>query len=155
MGIETEQFKRSGVERREASYESKETRETEDSEELKAAAALERADYLVGEVKSTKKQMQNIVIHMQQVLAAIRDLRAQLQLQHKDDQGQLLEGDQKRVTVLQQKIQEYRDELLKMKDELVSGFVEQLKNSGSTISETAMRAEAQKMVEDMLQETNT
>ena len=55
-----EDWKRRSQEASEVGYESK---EGEVDEEVKKAAAMERADYLVKEVKQSKKQMQNILLH--------------------------------------------------------------------------------------------
>jgi len=63
---------------RERTRESRETKEGEKDPELQAAARLERAEYLVKEVKSSKKQMQNILRHVQEVKTLIQQLRTQL-----------------------------------------------------------------------------
>jgi len=109
MSIETE--KRINLSERERNYESRESKEGEVDAELKKASAMEKADYLVKEVKSSKKQMQNIVMHMQQVTQAIRQLRAQLQLVQDDDDPASIKQDKKKVEELKLKIKGYGDEL--------------------------------------------
>ena len=105
---------------RERQREVKETdRESEDNKELQAAAALERADYLTREVKTSQNQMQNIVIHMQQVVAAIKKLRAELDLPT-NEEASSVEEDGRRISKLKIQIQEYRSELESMREDLVN-----------------------------------
>lgn len=132
--------------------ESRETKENEDNAELKAAAAMERADYLVREVKTNKNQMQNIMLHMQAVLQAIRDLRSALALpQSRTDEASTVQ-DKKRVEDLKQKILEYKDELLKMKDELFAEQIALLKQKQPAAAEETLRQEAEMMVKKILAE---
>lgn len=99
-----------------------ESRESKESDgldkELKAAAAMERADFLSREVKSSQQQMQNIVMHMQQVIAAIKKLRAELNLTGTEDVNSV-EEDTRRIAKLKTQIQEYRAELESMREDLV------------------------------------
>ena len=112
--------------RRERQVESKESKEDKGlDKELKAAAAMERADFLSREVKSSQQQMQNIVIHMQQVIAAIKQLRVQLDLPDGEDVSSV-EKDSKRVAKLKIQIQEYRGELESMRDELVNEQIQEI-----------------------------
>lgn len=130
-----------------------ETKEAEINPELQAAASMERADYLVKEVKQSKKQMQNIVLHMQQVKQAIKQIRAQLQLQASADPTSL-EQDQKQVEKLQEQIKQYQDELIKMKDDLIREQIEELKNSaGVTLSADQLKQKAEIMVNDLISQT--
>jgi len=150
MSIETEQFRSPQVER-EKNYESKESKEAELDPELKAAAAMERADYLTGEIKSSKKQIQNIVVHMSQVLQALKQLRAQLQLSEDGDHASL-EQDNKRIEELKSKISEHKDELIKMKDELIVGYMNELQKQDATMGESALREKAEQAVDNVLNE---
>lgn len=104
---------------RERVVESKEKHEEEVTEEAKAAATRERAEYLVKEVKSSTQQMQNIMLHMQTVLKALQVLETQLKLTHTTEPTSIVE-DKKHVEKLQQKIAEHKIELREMKDGLLS-----------------------------------
>ncbi len=138
---------------REKNYESRESKEGEISEELKRATAMEKADYLVKEVKSSKKQMQNIVIHMQQVTQAIRQLRAQLQLVEDSDDPSSIIQDKKKVEDLKNKIKSYGDELEKMRGDLVREEMAELKKGvGINMSEEDLRVKAEESVEKMIRE---
>ena len=75
-----ENLETEGRRKPEVKEKSPEFKENEIDPELAVAAAMERADYLVREVKTNKNQMQNIVLHMQAVLKAIRELREALEL---------------------------------------------------------------------------
>lgn len=151
MSIESEKSRELSRER-ERNYESKESKEAETDKELQAAAALERADFLVGEVKSSKKQMQNIVVHMQQVLAALKALREQLQISTSTEDNSIVQ-DKKRVDELKKKIADYKDELLKMKDELVVAQMQDLQKLDANMSDVALRERAEKLVNEIMQET--
>lgn len=150
MSIESEKSLESAREK-ERNYESKESKEAETDKELQAAAALERADFLVGEVKSSKKQMQNIVVHMQQVLAALKALRDQLQISASADDNSIVQ-DKKRVEDLKKKILEYKDELLKMKDELIAAQMEDLQKAHTTLSDVELRDRAEGLVGELLKQ---
>lgn len=151
MKIESEQY-RTSRESREYTHESKEKKEGEKDKELLAAAALERADFLIGEVKSSKKQMQNIMVHMQQVLAAIKALREQLQISNDGADDSSVVRDKKRVDELKDKIGEYKDELLKMKDELIAGYVKELQTTEPTLNSTQMQQKAEDLVANIMHE---
>ncbi len=104
---------------RERQVESRENKEDNSlDKELKAAAAMERADFLSREVKSNQQQMQNIVVHMQQVIAAIKKLRAELDLSGNEDSSSV-EEDTRRIAKLKTQIQEYRTELEAMRGDLI------------------------------------
>ncbi|OGH64540.1 MAG: hypothetical protein A3J66_01600 [Candidatus Magasanikbacteria bacterium RIFCSPHIGHO2_02_FULL_47_14] len=118
-------------ERNRERHERHESKEAEVDPELQAAASKERADYLVKEVKSATQNMQNIILHMQQVQQAIAALRAQLQIANDDDAPSVVH-DQARVSQLQQNIASFQDELKKMRGDLVQQKVEELKQRGSS-----------------------
>lgn len=104
---------------REPKAESRESKEdSQFDRELKAAAAMERADFLSREVKTNQKQVQNIMIHLQQVLAAIKTLRAQLDLPISDEASSV-EEDTRRVMNLKKMISEYCAELESLRPELI------------------------------------
>ncbi|KKQ26955.1 MAG: hypothetical protein US42_C0018G0029 [Candidatus Magasanikbacteria bacterium GW2011_GWC2_37_14] len=152
MTLETEQanLRRRGVESREFGVENKESKE---NEELKAAAAMERADTIIREAKNSKKQMQNIVVHMQTVISAIRQLRTQLQLVQKDDDDSSVKQDKKKIAELTKKLEDYGDELIKMKADLIREQMEELKNDigeGGSLEELQKKAEA--LVEELIKQ---
>lgn len=151
MSLETEQseFRRRS---REAEA-SREAKEGEADPEMQAGAAMERADVIIKEVKTNKKQMQNIVLHMQEVSQAIQQLRAQLQLAQTDDDVTSLKQDKKRVEELKKKIQDYGVELEKMREDLISEEIEELKNGiGVGLSAGELRKRAEEMVGKMIAE---
>ncbi len=107
------------IETQERSTESRENKEDNKlDKELKAAAAMERADFLTREVKNSQQQMKNITIHMQQVIAAIKKLRAELDLPSSNDISSI-EEDTHRIAKLKAQIQDYRTELEAMRGDLI------------------------------------
>ncbi len=165
MSLETQQaeFGRHSREAAEAAAENRESKEGEVDNELKAGAAMERADIIVKEVRQGKKQMQNIVLHMQSVLLAIRQLRQQLQLAQNDDVDSVKQ-DKKRVEELKKKIRDYGDELEKMRGDLIREQVKELSRSerdpavagkngvGVGLSSAEMQQKAEEMVEEMIKQ---
>ncbi len=117
---------------REKNKERREEKEGEVSEELKAAATRERAEYLIKEVKSTTKQVQNLVLHIQHVVAAINALKTQLQLTSKEDPSSVVQ-DAKMVGVLKQKIIQHKKELVEMKEDLIEALMKEEGNKSHTI----------------------
>lgn len=158
---EQEQKRRRSLEGREIGAEQK---EKQDEAELKAAAAMERADVLIREAKTSKKQMQNIVLHMQTVLSAIRQLRRQLQLAEDSDDPSSVKQDKKKVEELKKKIKEYGDELEKMREDLVREQIEELsrrerdpavagKNGiGVGMTTEELQRKAEELVEELIQQ---
>ncbi|PIR76523.1 MAG: hypothetical protein COU32_01515 [Candidatus Magasanikbacteria bacterium CG10_big_fil_rev_8_21_14_0_10_42_10] len=105
---------------------SRESRERfEMDAQAEAAAAMERADVIVKDVQSSKKQMKNIVMNMHVVKQQITQLRQQLQLADNDDVSSL-QQDQKLVDELKQKIAGHQHELLAMRDDLIREQKEEL-----------------------------
>ena len=129
-----------------------EVRENEPDAELKKAAAMERADVIIKEVKGNKKQMQNIVLHMQTVLQTIKQLRQQLQLAQVDDDVTSVKADKKRVEELKRKIADYGFELEKMRGDMIREQIEELKGGigvGMTVGQ--LQTKAEEMVEEMIE----
>lgn len=141
---------RYGPEMRDRAREMKETKEDKEDSELKAAAAMERADYLVHEVKTSQNQMQNILLHMQSVLKAIRELRTALQIPQGTSDAASIERDKKRLEDLQKKIAAYRNELVAMKGDLLIEQIRILRENNPDKSEKALQEEARILVEAML-----
>jgi uncharacterized protein YbgA (DUF1722 family) len=117
---------------RERTRETKEQKEVEASPEAQAAAAMERAEIIVKEVQSNKKQMQNILMHMGQVQAAIKALRKQLALQDIDHDASVLQ-DAATVEKLKEKIRTYKDELLAMQDDLLRAQLNEIRETQPNI----------------------
>jgi len=140
---------------REASAErARENRESKEGKEMdeqaKAAAAMERADFLTKEIKQSNQQIKNIVIHMQQVLQAIKALRQQLQLAGDDDISSV-EQDKHVIEQLKKKIASHKDELIKMKDELITAQTEELRNGEDAgLSDQLLHEKATAMVEEIM-----
>ena len=154
MSFESEQQEniRRSREARERDVEQRESKESEMTPEAQAAATMERADFLVKEVKSGKQQIQNIVVHMQQVLQAIQALRQQLQIQS-DDTASSVQHDEKHIENLKKKIATHKDELLKMKDELVAAQTEQIREGeGVGLTDLQLKTKAEEMVERIMRE---
>ncbi|MFA6427216.1 MAG: hypothetical protein WCW16_02075 [Candidatus Magasanikbacteria bacterium] len=154
MSLEVEQseIRRRSREAQERAVEVRESKEKEMDPEAQAAATMERADFLVKEVKSGKQQVQNIMLHMQQVLVAIQALRQQLQLQT-DGSVSSVEQDKKQIETLKKKIIVHKDELLKMKEELINTQVEEIrKGGGAGLSDAELRAKSKELVERIITE---
>lgn len=142
--------RRRSAEARERRLEAREPSE-ERSEELKKAAAMERADYLGKEIQSSQKQMRNIFLHIQQVTAAIRQLRAQLSLAGQSTDPASVARDKEIIEALRRQIAGYQHDLLNMKDDLVREQMDELRKQGGT-DDKALRQQAQTMVGKMLED---
>lgn len=147
--METEQ-NRQRIEQ-EKNYESRETEEGEKDPELQKAAVLERADFLVKEVKTNKQQMKNIMVHMQQVTTAIQQLRTLLQLVAQDDPTSVAQ-DKDRILKLKKNISLYQEELEKMKGDLIAQQMEELQKTKEYHSGAELARDAEKVVDDFLAE---
>jgi len=137
---------------REASAETRETKEDEQSEELKAAAAMERAELIVKEVKQSKKQMQNILLHLQDVTQAIQALRTQLALGQSAQDPSSVQHDKDRLRLLQEKIHGYEKEILVMKDDLIVEKEAELRTKHPHQTDEAIRTEAEASIRALLHE---
>jgi L-lactate utilization protein LutB len=135
---------------------SRENREAgkELDEEVKQSARQERAEYLIREVKKNSKQIQNIMVHMQQVLSAVAALRTKLQSISTEEPASL-EEDKKQMEKLTQKIKEHSAELLQMKDELIALLDSEGEQKTDTVVRTKTREEAEKIIAQIIQESST
>lgn len=141
------------IRRSQEAREVKENKEGADEQELEIAAALERADLIFKEVKQSKQQIQNIILHLQTVVAAIRQLRRQLQLAEGNDDPASVARDKKRIAELKKKINAYGDELKKMRGDLIREQQEELRNGiGIGLSSAELEEKAVEMVEKMIVE---
>lgn len=146
-----ESFEKQKLNRQEKREMSFENREAEQDEELKAAAQMERVDFLTKEIKSGNQQIKNIMLHMNEVLNAIKLLRTQLQLPTKNDNDSELsiEQDKKQLEKIKNKIKNYKNEILKMKNDLLKIQIEVLREE-KIFSENDLQNEAEKRVEELL-----
>lgn len=133
----------------ETSHEKKESKEAEVDPELQAAATLERADYLVKEVKNNKQQMQNIVLHMQQVQHAIKQIRKQLQLSATNDDSSV-QQDKAQVQKLQKQIAEYQKEIVHMRDDLINAQTQELQKIYPDTPPHTLKEKAEQMVDTLI-----
>lgn len=136
---------------RERSRESRENKEAAMDPELKAAAAMERADYLVKEVKSNKKQIANIVIHINQVKKQIAQIRQLLALQHSNDDNSTA-ADEAQVQKLKKQIQTYVHEMHNMQGELEDAYIMEMTSQMPEASEAEIRALAKQRVSGLIGE---
>ena len=152
MSFESEQENRRRLSResRESSAEFRENKEGEVDEELQKAAAMERADLVIKEVKSSQKQMQNIARNMQEVQKAIRQLRAQLQLAQNNDDPVSVVQDKKRIEELKNKIAENISELENMREDLIREQLDELQKQNLGLSELELKNKAEELVEELI-----
>jgi hypothetical protein len=147
-----EQFeKSSGRVERERPRESREVKEVEVDPELAKAATMERAEYLVKEVKSSKQQMQNIVQNISQVKKLIKQLRAQLALADDDDISSVTR-DEDAIRKLRTSIAEHAGELEMMREDLVRFTISDLAKSAPEATVDTLEREARRRVDEMLGE---
>jgi len=150
--IERENSRQRSAEAREVGVEREKTKESEADAELKRAAVLERADFLVKEVKTNQKQMQNILLNIQQVLSLIQQLRAQLQLADDSNEPASVQQDKKRLAELKKKIADYSIELENMREDLTREQATELKRGiGAGWSEAELNEKAAMMVAEMIE----
>lgn len=144
MPLETEKF----MAKREHEQ-SRETKEKEADKELQAAAAMERADYLVREVQTNQNKMKNILIHIQQVKQLIQQLQAQLNISSNDNPASVVQ-DEKQAAALKKRIDECRSELLAMEHDLVREKMAELKAEFPHAALSEIEEQAKKYVEKMM-----
>ena len=127
------------------------SKENEMDAESKKGAAMERADVLIREVKNNRQQVQNLVVHIQEVMKAIAQLRAQLQLAASNDDPASIVQDKEKVAKLKKNIALHKEEILKMKDELVSEQIKELqKGIGVEWGMAELEKKAKEMVEALI-----
>ena len=131
-------------------------KEKEMTPEAKAAATMERAEVLVKEVKSGKQQIQNIMMNMTQVMQAIKALRQQLQLAITNDESiSSVEQDKKAIEKLKQKIAGHTEEILKMKEELITAQATQLSQEHGGEMTEDLKNRAREMVENIISQISS
>ncbi len=158
--VETEDFLNK-LERESPKVEREKNLETEKEQEinpeLKAAAIKERADFLVKEVKTNKQAIKNIIIHSQQVLQAIKQIRNLLQLPDPNDDQSIpsIKMDKKYIEGLKQQIAEHINELHNLKPDLISAYTYLIKQHyGDGLSSEQARQQAELLVDKLIEEVN-
>ncbi len=151
MSFETEQEqRRRSREAVESRGETREAREGGKDALLEQAAALERADILQKEIKTSKNQMQNILLHIQQVTTAIAALRQQLSLSAASGDPSSVKQDKEKVEELKEKIAGYQQELFSMREDLVREQMSALRSEGFVSGASELEERAREMVEKMI-----
>ncbi len=135
--------RRNAAEGRETSFESKEKR---DEELEKKLAAKERAEQMAHEVKTTKKQMQNITANMQQVLKAVRAIRDQLGLLQ-SGQVPSVARDEEALANLKKRLARLNSELGDLKMALVEEYVDEVHKENPEWDENMVKNKAEKLAD--------
>ena len=107
-------------------------KEMREDPELQAAARMERADYLVKEVKSGKQQLQNIALNIAKVQQTLAQLRQLLGTHGNGDDSSVVQ-DQTQITKIKAQIAEHQTELEGMREGLVQAYIEELGKSPQTV----------------------
>ncbi len=141
-----EQYRRQHAEGREANYEAK---ETQDEELEKKMAARERVEKVAQEVKSTKQRMQNIMVNIQQVIAAVRAIRTQLGLDQ-ENEVPVIKKDKKTLEELKNKLTNLLGQVADLKLALENEEVARLRQINPNMSEKQLETEAKKGVAKIL-----
>lgn len=136
----------------ESGVESSKERQIDDLE--KKMGARERVEQVTHEVKHTQKQMQNIMLNMQQVVRAVATIRKQLQLDETDANIPSLTHDQKVTESLQKKLFSLKSQLDSLRLVLLKEEKEQLRKENPHLSEKELEHVAQSTVEDILKRLN-
>lgn len=126
-----------------------ENKENQEGEEEKKMAARERAEQFSREVQNTKKQAQNILVNMQQVIKAVQMIRNQLGLSG----GQIpsVSQDEKTLKKLQEKLANLSDQLDDLKLALEQEEKKSISEEHPDWNQDLINAETKRRVEDLLQ----
>ena len=145
---ESEVRRKNLAEGREIGAESKEKKEEEAEKRM---GAMERAEKVSHEVKSTKKQMQNIVANMQQVVKAVQAIRVQLGLGTNGSQSiPSVQQDQKALEDLKKKLSKLTGQLSDLRTALVHEEGEEMRKAHGDCGEEQINAEAERLAEELL-----
>jgi len=126
-------------------------KEGQENQELKKMGAMERAEKTSREVKSTQKQMQNIMANMQQVVKAVQSIRQQLDLTEPDENIPSVARDQKNLQALQKKLANLTGQLGDLKQALLQEEYNDIKIEHSDWSEDQIKQESEKRVSNILE----
>lgn len=135
-------------------HEREQVKEREIDPELAKASVMERTDVLVKEVKTNKTQLKNIALHMQQVLAAIQVIRRELELQDMQEDPASVQYDKEKMAQLRQQIADYIHDIEDMKDEVVRGMIEEMKQQQYPAPHEELQRIAEMRYEKMMRELN-
>jgi len=132
---------------KEVGFENKESREAKEDKEM---GAKERMEQTVVEVKNTKQRMQNIMINMQQILTAVRQIRQQLGL---DEDGDIpaVQTDQKTLDELKEKLAGLEDQMDDLKLALKNEETTQLRQANPGMSEGELESQVEKRVNEVIE----
>lgn len=139
-------MRRNSSEGRELNAERKENKENEAEKKM---AAMERAEKVSYEVKSTKKQMQNIVANMQQVVKAVQAIRIQLGLGTGLSIPSVVQ-DEKRLDQLKSKLSKLIGQLSDLRIALIHEESEEIRKTHVDWDETKIQAEAERLAEEVI-----
>lgn len=126
-----------------------EGRESKEQQEDKEMGAKERMEQAAVEVKNTKQRMKNIMVNMQQVVAAVRAIRQQLGL---DASGDIpaVQKDKRILEELKQKLAGLLGQMADLKLALKQEETTQLRQMNPNLSEEQLEVEAEKRVQTIL-----
>ncbi|MBU0545706.1 hypothetical protein KKA13_00420 [Patescibacteria group bacterium] len=147
---ESENRKRATAESRDIGVEARQEKEKEMEKKLGARERVEKVSY---EVKSAKKQMQNIIVNMQQVVKAVHAIRVQLGLATGGSQTiPSVEKDKKTLEDLKKKLAKLNGQLSDLRVALVQEEIEEVRKEHSDWNEEQIQVEAEKLADAMIQE---
>lgn len=126
-------------------------KEAQENEELKKMAAMERAEKTSREVKSTQKQMQNIMANMQAVVKAVQAIRQQLDITEPDENIPSVARDQQSLKALQKKIASLTGQLEDLRMALFQEEYKEVKQAHGDWPEVQLQQETGKRVVNILQ----
>ena len=126
-------------------------KEGQENQELKKMGAMERVEKTSRELKSTQKQMQNIMANIQQVVKAVQSIRQQLDLTEPDENIPSVARDQKNLQALQKKLVNLTGQLGDLKQALLQEEYSDVKKEHGDWSEDQIKHESEKRVSQILE----
>lgn len=126
-----------------------ESSEKKEGEEEKKMAARERAEQFSREVQNTKKQVQHILVNMQQVVQAVRMIREQLGL----GEGRIpsVGQDEKNLVKLRKKLLDFNNQMDDLKKALEQEEERAVREEYPDWTDEALSTEAARRVVELLQ----
>lgn len=121
-------------------------KEDKEKEELKKAAARERAEKTSREIKSAQKQMQNIMANMQQVIKAVQAIRQQLDLTEPDENIPSVARDRRVLDQLQKKLASLSGQLKDLRTALFQEELNEVRQKHGDWLEERLKQEAERLV---------
>ncbi|MFA6486585.1 MAG: hypothetical protein WCT40_04450 [Candidatus Magasanikbacteria bacterium] len=129
-----------------------ETKEGREKAEAKKAGARERAEVVSKEVKNTKQQIQHIMANMQQVIAAVRAIREQLQLAKngEDEAIPSVRRDEQRIVGLKNKLMDLKSQLGDLKIALLAEEINRLREENPDLAMAYAQKQAEESVDRIM-----